>query len=103
MAMSENTETAILAGGCFWPAQELLRHRAGDVSERLSESSARDRSPIPYSTGNVKPSRPSRTDYLLCPRERGNRTESGNEIQRPSSQGGRSCVPALESAPDVEA
>jgi hypothetical protein len=26
-AMSENTETAILAGGCFWPAQELLRHR----------------------------------------------------------------------------
>ena len=25
--MSENTETAILAGGCFWPAQELLRHR----------------------------------------------------------------------------
>jgi peptide methionine sulfoxide reductase MsrA len=27
--MSENTETAILAGGCFWPAQELLRHRDG--------------------------------------------------------------------------
>jgi len=25
--MSEKTETAILAGGCFWPAQELLRHR----------------------------------------------------------------------------
>ena len=27
--MSENTETAILPGGCFWPAQELLRHRNG--------------------------------------------------------------------------
>ena len=25
--MSENIETAILAGGCFWPAQQLLRHR----------------------------------------------------------------------------
>jgi peptide methionine sulfoxide reductase MsrA len=27
--MSENTETAILSGGCLWPAQELLRHRNG--------------------------------------------------------------------------
>src|SRR5690349_988715 len=24
--MSDNTETAILAGGCFWGVQELLRH-----------------------------------------------------------------------------
>jgi peptide-methionine (S)-S-oxide reductase len=32
--MSENTETAILAGGCFWPAQELLRDRAGVISTR---------------------------------------------------------------------
>jgi peptide methionine sulfoxide reductase MsrA len=34
--MSENTETAILAGGCFWPAQELLRHRDGVISTRVS-------------------------------------------------------------------
>jgi peptide methionine sulfoxide reductase MsrA len=34
--MSENTETAILAGGCFWPAQELLRHRDGVISTRAS-------------------------------------------------------------------
>ena len=27
--MTDDTETAILAGGCFWPAQELLRHRDG--------------------------------------------------------------------------
>jgi peptide-methionine (S)-S-oxide reductase len=27
--MRENTETAIFAAGCFWPAQELLRHRDG--------------------------------------------------------------------------
>ena len=30
--MSENTETAILAGGCFWGVQELLRHRDGVIS-----------------------------------------------------------------------
>jgi peptide-methionine (S)-S-oxide reductase len=33
--MSENTETAVLAGGCFWPAQELLRHRDGVISTRV--------------------------------------------------------------------
>jgi peptide-methionine (S)-S-oxide reductase len=33
--MSENAETAILAGGCFWPAQQLLRHRAGVISTRV--------------------------------------------------------------------
>lgn len=33
--MSENTETAILAGGCFWPAQQLLRHRTGVISTRV--------------------------------------------------------------------
>src|SRR5215475_5077768 len=34
-AMSQSTETAILAGGCFWPAQELLRRRDGVVSTRV--------------------------------------------------------------------
>ena len=33
--MSETTETAILAGGCFWPAQELLRHRDGVIATRV--------------------------------------------------------------------
>jgi len=33
--MSENAETAILAGGCFWPAQQLLRHRDGVISTRV--------------------------------------------------------------------
>jgi peptide-methionine (S)-S-oxide reductase len=32
--MSENTETAILAGGCFWITQELLRHSEGVISIR---------------------------------------------------------------------
>ena len=33
--MTEDTETAILAGGCFWPAQELLRRRPGVISTRV--------------------------------------------------------------------
>jgi peptide-methionine (S)-S-oxide reductase len=33
--MRTSTETAILAGGCFWPAEELLRGRAGIISTRV--------------------------------------------------------------------
>jgi peptide-methionine (S)-S-oxide reductase len=33
--MSDNTETAILAGGCFWIMQQLLRDRDGVVSTRV--------------------------------------------------------------------
>ena len=33
--MSDKTETAILAGGCFWGVQELLRHRDGVISTRV--------------------------------------------------------------------
>ena len=33
--MSERTETAILAGGCFWLMQELLRCRDGIISTRV--------------------------------------------------------------------
>ena len=33
--MTGATETAILAGGCFWPAQELLRRRDGVISTRV--------------------------------------------------------------------
>jgi peptide-methionine (S)-S-oxide reductase len=34
-AMTDHTETAILAGGCFWGAQELLRKRDGVISTRV--------------------------------------------------------------------
>jgi len=33
--MSDNVETAILAGGCFWGVQELLRQRDGVISTRV--------------------------------------------------------------------
>jgi peptide-methionine (S)-S-oxide reductase len=32
------TETAILAGGCFWGAQQLLRRRPGVISSRVGYS-----------------------------------------------------------------
>ena len=33
--MTENTETAILAGGCFWGMEELIRQRDGVISTRV--------------------------------------------------------------------
>jgi peptide-methionine (S)-S-oxide reductase len=33
--MAEKTERAVLAGGCFWIIQQLLRQRAGVVSTRV--------------------------------------------------------------------
>src|SRR5690554_7081788 len=36
--MTATTETAILASGCFWGAQELLRERAGVISTRVGYS-----------------------------------------------------------------
>jgi peptide-methionine (S)-S-oxide reductase len=44
-AMSESAETAILAGGCFWPAQELLRRREGVVSTRVGYTSGKNDNP----------------------------------------------------------
>jgi peptide-methionine (S)-S-oxide reductase len=36
--MTETTETAILAGGCFWGMQDLLRKRPGIISSRVGYS-----------------------------------------------------------------
>ena len=43
--MSENTETAILAGGCFWPAQQLLRHRTGVICTRVGYTGGKNDNP----------------------------------------------------------
>lgn len=36
--MAESTETAILAGGCFWGVQQLLRERNGILATRVGYS-----------------------------------------------------------------
>jgi len=36
--MTRTTEKAILAGGCFWGAQQLLRRRTGMISTRVGYS-----------------------------------------------------------------
>ena len=36
--MTDSRETAILAGGCFWGAQQLLRKRPGVISTRVGYS-----------------------------------------------------------------
>ena len=33
--MSDKTERAVLAGGCFWGMQELIRHKPGVISTRV--------------------------------------------------------------------
>lgn len=38
MQASPRTETAILAGGCFWGMQELLRHLPGVLRTRVGYS-----------------------------------------------------------------
>jgi inner membrane transporter RhtA len=43
--MAEHTETAIVSGGCFWPAQELLRRREGVVATRVGYTGGENASP----------------------------------------------------------
>ena len=43
--MCENSETANLAGGCFWPAQQLLRHREGVISTRVGYTGGENDNP----------------------------------------------------------
>jgi peptide-methionine (S)-S-oxide reductase len=43
--MSDNTETAILAGGCFWGVQELLRRRDGVISTRVGYTGGENDNP----------------------------------------------------------
>jgi peptide-methionine (S)-S-oxide reductase len=43
--MSDNAETAILAGGCFWPAQQLIRMRDGVISTRVGYTGGQNDNP----------------------------------------------------------
>ena len=43
--MTDNAETAILAGGCFWGVQELLRQREGVISTRVGYTGGENDNP----------------------------------------------------------
>ena len=43
--MSDNTETAILAGGCFWGMQEMLRKREGVIATRAGYTGGKNSKP----------------------------------------------------------
>jgi peptide-methionine (S)-S-oxide reductase len=45
-------ETAILAGGCFWGAQELLRHQPGVLSTRVGYSGGDTQNPTEDDLGD---------------------------------------------------
>ena len=61
--MSNSTETAILAGGCFWPAQELLRHREGVVSTRVGYTGGENDNP----TGENHPGHAEAVEIVFDP------------------------------------
>ena len=43
--MSDKGETAVLAGGCFWIMQQLLRNRAGVISTRVGWTGGQNDNP----------------------------------------------------------
>jgi peptide-methionine (S)-S-oxide reductase len=49
--MSENTETAILAGGCLWVTQELMRHCEGVISIRAGWTGGESDNPTEENPG----------------------------------------------------
>jgi peptide-methionine (S)-S-oxide reductase len=61
--MSDNAETAILAGGCFWPAQELLRHRDGVISTRVGYTGGENDNP----TGENHPGHAEAVEIVFDP------------------------------------
>ena len=65
--MSNNTETAILAGGCFWGVQELLRHRDGVISPRRIHRRGEREPDLPQPSGSRRGGRdrlrPDRISY----------------------------------------
>jgi peptide methionine sulfoxide reductase MsrA len=49
--MSDAAETAILAGGCFWGVQELLRHRDAVLSTRVGYTGGESDNPTDEDPG----------------------------------------------------
>jgi peptide-methionine (S)-S-oxide reductase len=49
--MTDNAETAVLAGGCFWGVQELLRHRDGVSTTRVGYTGGASEDPTEADPG----------------------------------------------------
>jgi peptide-methionine (S)-S-oxide reductase len=49
--MSDNVETAVLAGGCFWIMQQLLRDRDGVISTRVGWTGGESDNPTEENPG----------------------------------------------------
>jgi peptide methionine sulfoxide reductase MsrA len=79
--MSDNAETAILAGGCFWPAQELLRHRDGVISTRVGYTGGKNDNP----TGENHPGHAEAVEIVFDPERISYRTCSRSSIRATSS------------------
>ena len=50
--MSQTTETAILAGGCFWGMQDLIRHITGVLRTRVGYTGGEVSNPTYRNHGN---------------------------------------------------
>ena len=79
-AMSDNTETAILAGGCFWGVEELLRRRDGVISTGSDTPAGRTTT------------RPTGTILVTPRRSRSSSTPSGSPTGTSSSSSSRSTT-----------
>ena len=61
--MAATTETAVLAGGCFWGMQELLRHQHGVISTRVGYAGGENENP----TGNSHPGHAEAVEVVFDP------------------------------------
>ena len=81
--MTGRTETAILAGGCAWPMQQLLRHPGGVISTRVGWTGGEG-------------DNPTEEDLRATPRRsRSSSIRSGSPIGSYSSTSSRSTGPTL--------
>src|SRR5690349_3210838 len=61
--MSDNAETAILAGGCFWGMQEVLRRREGVIATRAGYTGGKNSKP----TGQNHPGHAEAVEIIFDP------------------------------------
>jgi peptide-methionine (S)-S-oxide reductase len=61
--MSDSAETAILAGGCFWPLQKLMRDRDGVISTRAGYTGGENDNP----TGENHPGHAEAVEVMFDP------------------------------------